>query len=94
MRLGSCVVVSDAPLQLDAKRWLDVLSHYKIDGNPVFDLSQELHRRRLHEVMDMTSTIDRDVPGTITLESADHIRARTAGARIITDDNMGTEWLR
>jgi len=94
MRIGSCLVVSDSPLQLDANRWRQVLSSYKIDGNPVFDLSQEQHRRRLNEVMSTPSTVDRDVPPTITLESADHIRARTAAARIITDDNMGTEWLR
>jgi spermidine synthase len=94
MRVGSCMVVSDTPLQLDAKRWLDVLSDYRIDGKPVFDLSQEQDRRRLREVMAMATTIDRDVAGPVTLESADHIRARTGGARVITDDNMGAEWLR
>jgi spermidine synthase len=94
MRVGSCMVVSDTPLQLDAKRWLDVLSDYRIDGKPVFDLSQEQDRRRLREVMAMATAIDRDVAGPVTLESADHIRARTRGARVITDDNMGAEWLR
>jgi len=42
--------------------------------------------------MALTKTMDQDVPTFFTLESADHIRARTAGVRIITDDNMGTEW--
>ena len=93
MRLANFIVVSDTPLQLDAKRWLDVLSHYSIDGKPVFDLSQEQHRHRLIEVMSMVTTMDRDVPGFFTLESAAHIRARTAHVRVITDDNMGTEWL-
>jgi spermidine synthase len=93
MRLANFMVVSDAPLQLDEKRWLDVLSHYSIDGKPVFDFSQEQHRRRLLEVMAMTTTMDHDVPGFWTLESAAHIRARTVHARTITDDNMGTEWL-
>jgi len=60
----------------------------------VFDLSREKDRLRFSEVMAMPATMDRDVPGSSTLESADHIRMRTAGARIITDDNMGTEWLR
>jgi hypothetical protein len=42
----------------------------------------------------MANTMDLDMrPGLFALESADHIRARTAGARVITDDNMGTEWL-
>jgi hypothetical protein len=28
----------------------------------------------------------------MTIETADSIRARCHGKRIITDDNMGTEW--
>ena len=94
MRIGGFMIVSDSPLQLNTKRWLEVLWDYKIDGKPVFDLSQEQHRRRLLEVMSMATTVDRIVPGSLTLESAGHIRARTADARLITDDNMGTEWLR
>jgi hypothetical protein len=94
MRLANFMVVSDAPLQLDAARWLEVLQHYTIDGKPVFDLSQEQHRRRLREVMALTATMDRDPsPGFFSLESADHIRTRAAGTRLITDDNMGTEWM-
>jgi predicted membrane-bound spermidine synthase len=93
MRLANFMIVSDSPLQLDAKRWFEALSIYKIDGQPVFDLSQEQHRRRLLEVMAMTTTMDRDVTGFFTLESSAHIRTRTAGVRMITDDNMGTEWL-
>jgi hypothetical protein len=93
MRLANFIVVSDAPLQLDAKRWLGILEHYSVDGKPVFDLSQEQHRRQLLGVMNMTTTMDREVPGFFTLESAAHLRAHTAEARTITDDNMGTEWL-
>jgi hypothetical protein len=38
--------------------------------------------------------MDHDIrAGFFTLESAGHIRARAAGVRVITDDNMGTEWL-
>jgi predicted membrane-bound spermidine synthase len=92
MRLSNFMVVSDAPLQLNAQHWLDVLLHYSIDGKPVFDLSQELHRRRLAQVLSLTTTMDRALPIPNTLESADHIRARTLHTRIITDDNMGTEW--
>ena len=92
LRLANFIVLSDTPLKLDAKRWYDVLSHYTIDGKPVFDLSQEQHRQRLAEVVSMVTTIDRDVPGFFTLESADHIRSRTSQVRVITDDNMGAEW--
>jgi hypothetical protein len=93
MRVANFLVVSDSPLQLDAERWFGVLSHYTIDGQPVFDLSQDQQRRRLIEVMSMVNTMDRNVPSFFTFESAAHLRARTASARTITDDNMGTEWL-
>jgi spermidine synthase len=94
MRLANFMAVSDEPLQLDANRWLKVLSRYKIDGKPVFDLSQEQQRSRLQEVIAMATTMDRNIrTGFFTLESADHIRARAASVRVITDDNMGTEWL-
>ncbi|HXW89003.1 MAG TPA: fused MFS/spermidine synthase [Terriglobales bacterium] len=94
IRLANFMAVSDSPLQLDRGRWLDVLLHYSIDGQPVFDLSRETDRHRLREVMSMAETMDRDSASVYTLESADHIRARTAGLRLITDDNMGSEWLR
>src|SRR6202790_3638727 len=93
MRLANFMAASDTPLQLDERRWLDVLVRYKIDGQPVFDLSQEQHGRRLLEVMAMATTMDHDIRAGFTLESAGHIRARAAGVRVITDDNMGTEWL-
>ncbi len=94
MRLQTFMVVSDSPLQLDAQRWRDILARYTIDGEPVFDLSRERDRRRFDEVLSMTTTMDRQVNYPFPLESADHVRSRTAGARIITDDNMGTEWVR
>lgn len=94
MRLGNFMVVSDSQLRLDAKRWLDILSSYSIDGKPVFDLSQPQDRQRLAEVMAMTTTMDGTATGPFTLESAYHIRLRTANVRAITDDNMGTEWER
>jgi spermidine synthase len=92
MRLANFMVVSDSPLQLDAYRWLNVLTQYKIDGKPVFDMSQESHRRRLAQVLSMAKTMDQATPDSISLESADHIRARAVGVQVITDDNMGTEW--
>jgi spermidine synthase len=93
MRLWNFMVLSDSPLRLDAKRWLDVLMHYQIDGKPVFNLSLDQDRSRLNEVLSMVSTMDRDIPNSFTLESADHIRAHASQARVITDDNMGTEWV-
>jgi spermidine synthase len=92
MRVANFMLLSDSPLQLDAQRWMNVLTHYSIDGQPVFDLSQEAQRKRLNEVLALPETLDRPLRTFYTLESADHLRARTSQARIITDDNMGTEW--
>jgi predicted membrane-bound spermidine synthase len=92
MRLANFAVVSDSPLQLDAQRWRDVLVNYKIDSTPVFDLSRPSDSQRLDEVLSLPATLDRDLSTFFTLESAEHIRARTAGVRHVTDDNMGTEW--
>jgi len=92
MRLANFAVVSDSPLQLGAQRWRDVLADYKIDGTPVFDLSRPSDSQRLNEVLSLPATLDRDLTTFFTLESAEHIRARTAGVRSVTDDNMGTEW--
>ena len=92
MLVESFLVVSDAPLQLNPEHWLNVLLRYNIDGKPVFDMSQKKDRVRLNQVLSLTNTMDKHGPSSFTLESADHIRARTDHARIITDDNMGTEW--
>ena len=62
MRVANFLTVSDAPLQLDANRWLEVLLQYKIDGKPVLDMSRDKDRRRLREVMGMTATMDLDTP--------------------------------
>ncbi len=93
MRLMNFMVVSDTPLPLDVDRWRSVLANYKIDNQPMFDLSQELPRRRLNEMLSLTATMDSSAEMGFSVESASHIRARAAGVRIITDDNMGTEWL-
>ena len=93
IRLANFMVVSESPLQLDAARWERVLTHYTIDGKPVFDLALPAHQTRLQKVLLMADTMDVDIPRFMTLESAEHVRERTRQARIITDDNMGTEWM-
>lgn len=92
MRVANFLLLSDSPLQLDAQRWRAVLLKYQIDGKPVFDLSLPTHRQRLNQVLSLPDTFDRKDATFFTLESADHIRARTGGTRLISDDNMGTEW--
>jgi SAM-dependent methyltransferase len=92
LRLANFVVLSNAPLQLDARRWLNVLLQYKLDGHPVFDITQESQHSRLNDILMLSTTMDRSSSNPYTLESAEHIRARTAQVHSVTDDNMGTEW--
>jgi spermidine synthase len=89
LRIHSFVAVSDSPITLDKNRWRIALTHYQIDGRPVFDLPKPEQRARLEEVLHLADELD--VPGGL-LESRDSILRRFMGARLITDDNMGTEW--
>jgi hypothetical protein len=91
LRFVNFVAVSDAPLVLDKSVWREQLTNYTIDGRPVFDLSQANDRGRLEAVLDLTDRID--VDGS-PLETREHMLRRLAGTRLITDDNMGTEWQR
>ena len=89
LRYQSCLAVSDAPLTLDKNRWRSVLENYKIDGSPIFDLSNPEHKSRLESILVTADQLDH--PGG-TFESRASLHRRFGTARIITDDNMGTEW--
>jgi hypothetical protein len=67
------------------------LSHYQIDGVPLFTLSNPSHMQRFNEVLSLCDTFGENSTD-LELESEETLRARTSQARIITDDNMGTEW--
>lgn len=93
MLLVNNVVASNHPLRLDAARWRRVLETYKINGTPVFDLSKELHRRRLDEVLSTAAFIDENKnEEKMTLRSRAYMQRNTVDARLITDDNMQSEW--
>jgi len=89
LRINSFLAVSDSPITLDKNRWRTALSDYRIDGRPVFDLANPLQRARLEEVLHLADELD--VPNG-DLESRASLQSRLKGARLITDDNMGTEW--
>jgi predicted membrane-bound spermidine synthase len=73
----NCMIVSDAPLVLDRKRWRRVLAGYVIDGRPVFGGNEQ----GLDRVAADPAWVDRAT-----------LLERTAGAAVITDDNMACEW--
>ena len=81
LQVGSFLAVSDSPLSFDRERFRRDLLDYRIDGHPVFDMTNDRHRRRLEEMVNMPAPADRDA-----------IRKRFAGSLVFTDDNMGVEW--
>jgi len=89
LRLDSFLAVSDSPFTLDKNRWRTELTNYRIDGRPVFDLSDPIQRARLDEVLHLADGLD--APNG-NLESRTSLDRRLRGTRLITDDNMGTEW--
>jgi len=89
MLVGNCLAVSDSPLQIDKDRWREVLTAYRIDGDPVLHLDRSSDQRRLVELLSLPVNHE----GTReSLQEADYIRQRNRGKRLVTDDNMGTEW--
>ena len=95
LRLSNMVVASDSPIEPDTARWRDVLSQYTIDGDDVFDLEVAKHRARLDQVVgiiDNRNTDGRNEMWPRMFESRKDILARTHGLRLITDDNMLSEW--
>ena len=62
-------------------RWRRVLETYRVDGRPVLDLTREDHRQWLDELLAFDD-----------FESGESVRRANADRRLITDDNMGSEW--
>jgi len=75
------LAVSDSPLSFDRERWRLSLADYRIDGHPVFDLSNQEQRRTLERIVKETPVEERDA-----------LLKRSAGRLTITDDNMGVEF--
>ncbi|MFL6301497.1 MAG: hypothetical protein ACJ71N_12910 [Terriglobales bacterium] len=92
LRVSNFLMVSDSPISVDRQRLEQALVHYSIEGHSVFDLSREQDRQALDHSLRLTASIGPPTGNLYMLEFADSIRARTAGARLITDDNMGSEW--
>jgi spermidine synthase len=93
-RVTNHMVVSDAPIAWDFRRWRRTLEAYRIDGQPVFDKSRRQDRAKLDELAAWQTSL---APGVHAdrrpIEPCPDILARTAGQRSVTDDNMGSEWL-
>ena len=89
------MVVSNRTLRLDPERLRASLIDYRIDGRPVFDVSDPRYRASLDALMALlTPPVEgqRASDDSAALETCASIRARTAAMAPITDDNMGEEW--
>ena len=94
LRVISFLAVSDTPLQVDRERWKSVLENYRIDGQPVLNLTRPEDRTALDRMLSLADTVESKKPETqMAMEYAASIRERCRGKRLITDDNMGTEWM-
>jgi hypothetical protein len=89
LRLLGFLAVGDSPISLDKDRWRAALVNYRIDGRPVLNLADPKQKNRLEEVLHLADELDLPNGG---LESRQSLLRRLNGARLITDDNMGTEW--
>ena len=93
LRVTNFLAVSDSPITFDKERWRSRLSNYKVDGAPVLDLNIPAHRAAAGDLLELADTMDdADASKAMRIESADSLRRRFRGARLITDDNMGAEW--
>jgi predicted membrane-bound spermidine synthase len=84
LKIGSFLAVSDAPLDLDPARLRELLFDYPRGGKTVFDRSSPSDALRLDEVLDGLRKMVR--------RRGEILEGIPPGRRIITDDNMGTEW--
>ena len=94
-RFTNHMVVSDTPIAWDFARWRRVLEAYKIDGRAVFDPARKADVAELDLLMTWQEGLADDAkrdPGQ-PVEPCPALLARTAGKKVVTDDNMGSEWL-
>ena len=93
LRVANFLAVSDSPIRMDRDRWAESLSRFTIEGVPVLDLHKEEGRRRFEKILSIVDTLDTATTNqVVSIESEKSLRRRYAGKRLITDDNMGTEW--
>lgn len=93
-RFFNQVIASKDPLQPDQARWRKTLLAWQIDGKHVIDAERD--RARLEEILGYFDVYKDKKPGEdfgwLAYEPPAYLKKRIGEGRIITDDNMGTEW--
>ena len=90
-RFLSFLAVSDYPLRFDAAEWAAILPELQVDGRPLLQPADPQQQRRLQEIVGLAQP-DRPGHGVPALEWREATLRRFANARVITDDNMASEW--
>jgi spermidine synthase len=90
-RVFNHMLVSDAPIELDARRWRRILFSERIDGRPLLDASDPRDLAVWDHLAALLKGTDKPLPQQ-AFEDCPSILARTQSAALVTDDNMGTEW--
>ncbi len=91
-RFGPFMAVSDSPIQVDVERWRRMLLSYRLEGVPILAMPQD--ETLLREILAHAGTLPGDTYVSEGMETRENILRRTRGLRVITDDNMATEWRR
>lgn len=91
IRVINFLAVSDSRLGFDKERWMTILRDYRIDGKAPFDPANPRTPTVLMAYSQLADTLNQP-PRFQGLESADSLRQRLKFTKVITDDNMGTEW--
>ena len=92
LRVYNFMAVSDSPFSFDKERWRTTLTTMTIDGEPIIEDSAD-GKAFLDELVSYADSVN-GPPRDDGIEKRESVLARVdaAGAKIITDDNMVTEW--
>lgn len=91
LRFVNFMAVSDAPLAFDEARWKTTLTTATSDGKLLLDPAEARYQEVLDQLLQLGRTYSNE--DRYALETRDSVLARTAGAGLVTDDNMLPEFL-
>ena len=93
LRVWNFIAVSDSPFSFDKERWRKVLTTMSIDGEPIADTTSDDGKKWLEDMLQYADSV-REPPRDDGLEDRESLlaNANTAGAKVVTDDNMVPEW--
>lgn len=93
LRVYNFIAVGDSPIVFDKSRFQALLSAYRIDGAPVLDLEAESGRQMLGWLLEWADSVNAP-PVDESIERGESMLARLQNARIVTDDDMATEFVK